>query len=409
MDDFGWDDDPLASFPWIEGPPVDNGEQLQNAGGLAPKRRRRPQAEVRELGTPIDKPLSDGCLEIELLRGRAYSISWEPSLAVPPKNPRGALTSEQRSLIEALYELRLLSAGQIHREFLTSISLRQLRRELSRLRADGILRRGWLEVRMRGRAKPIYMLGRDGFALLRDSPDHPASGEWRKAVPGSAAHAVHDLARNQWLFAFGSLAPNQLLGFRGPRSGRIVSEGFSSILPDLTLEVRLEKPDGKELRTDLLTEIEMHNNNETVRRKVLAYDALLNDGWREHPRYQAQGQPPIVVLVVPDLARARRYISLLDETLQGHVVIAPHTRTRTEHEQGLVPRAKKLYVGRQNVLVAVARDIHQRALRTCRVPAEPPDERVLKARSDSERSELSRPTARRIRLIDPRDLIDPAV
>lgn len=410
MDDFEWDnDDPLAPCPWPGETPVDDGRLLHalEVPSAPTKRRRRHQAEVAELGEPTDRPLSEGYLEVDLLRERTY-VSWDPVVSAPAPISRSALTAEQWTLIEALYELRLLSAGQIQREFRTSIGNRHLRRELSALEAAGVLQRGSLNGRRRGRGTPICMLGRQGFALLRDTPDHPASGDWRQAEPSNVSRVVHDLARNEWLFAFRSLAPRQLLGFRGPPSGRIVSEKFPTIIPDLTLEVQLEKQNGEEMKTDLLIEIEMQNNNKTVQGKALAYDRLINDWWQDHPRYKALRRPPTVVFVVPDLARARRYISILDETLQGHVVIPPHTQTRAEHERGFVPKAKKLYLGRQNVLVAVARDIHQRALRTSRVPAEPPTERALKARDDSERSEASRPVARRIQLLDPCDLVDPA-
>lgn len=408
MDDLDWDDgDPLADYSWLVETPADDGQSLQAPESPpARKRRCKRQAEVAELGEPTNRPLSDGYLEIDLL-GEGTHISWDPIVSAPPATSRSALTVEQWALIEALYELPLLSVGQILRELRTSIGERQLRRELSPLRAAGILRRGSLDGCMKGRGKPIYVLGRQGFALLRAAPDHHASGEWRQAEPGNVSRTVHDLARNEWLFAFRSLAPRQLLGFRGPLSGRIVSEKLPSIVPDLSLEVQLEKPNGEGIKTDLLIEIEMRNNNKTVEGKARAYDSLIND-WHEQTRCKTLGPPPIVVFVVPDLARARRYISILDEELQGHKVIPPHTQTRAEHEQGLVPRAKKLYLGRQNVLVAIARDIHQRALRTCRVPAEPPEERALKARNASERREVSRPVARRIQLIDPRDLVDPA-
>jgi Replication-relaxation len=409
MDDLEWDDDsPPKSYWWLAESPVDD-EQSPEAPESPParKRRSRRQAEVVELGEPTDRPLSDGYLEIDLLRERTH-ISWDPVVSAPPAISRSALTAEQWALIEALYELRLLSAGQILREFRPSIGERKLRRELMPLKAAGIARRGSMDGFREGRGKPIYMLGRQGFALLRDAADHHASGEWRQAEPDNVSRVVHDLARNEWLFAFRSLAPRQLLEFRGPLSGRIVSEKPPSIVPDLTLEVQLEKANGEGMKTDLLIEIEMRNNNKTVEGKARAYDSLVNDWWHEHPRYKALGRPPIVVFVVPDLARARRYISILDEELQGHVVILPHTQTRAEHERGLVPRAKKLYLGRQNVHVAVARDIHQRTLRTCRVPAEPPEERALKAGDASELREVSQPVAQRFQLIHSRDLVDPA-
>ncbi len=424
-DDSEWDccADPLAP------PPEQPLEPVERSG--------RSPAEVAALGTPTDKPPSRGFREVELLREHAQATNWEPVVSAPGPISPSALSAEQWSLIEALHELRVLSLGQIQREFLTSISERQIRRELSLLRVAGAIRRGGLRSpRTRGSDRPMYVLAERGFALLRDSPDHPASGAWRQPKLNSAPHVVHDLERNEWLFSFRSLAPRQLVRFWGARSGRIkvptaweprggrrplvcsdmgarapqglVNDEFSNIVPDLTLELQLEEPEGEGMRTDLLIEIESGNNNtETVRRKAQAYDGLLNGWWEEHPRYKAHGRPPSVVFVVPE-RRAHRYIAILDEALQGHWVIPPKTQTRAEWDQGIVPRAKQLYMGRQHVYVAAARDVHQRTLRAWRVPAVPPDQRVPEARDAAERRQTAHAIPRRARLLDPRELVDPA-
>lgn len=250
----------------------------------------------------------------------------------------------------------------------------------------------------------------------------------------SAQHVVHDLDRNEWLFAFRSLAPRELLGFRGSLSGKIevplvrepgapgrplvwgdlrgrapvglVSTEFSKIVPDLTLELQLKEPEGEQMRTDLLVEIEWGNNNETVRRKALAYDGLLNGWWQEHPRYKARGRPPNVCFAVPDLPRASRFIAILDKALQGHVRVPPHTQTRAENAQGIIPGTENLYLGRQNIFVAVARDVHQRTLRAWRVPAAPPEQRVCEARNARERRDAARAIPRHAQLLDSRELVD---
>jgi hypothetical protein len=292
-------------------------------------------------------------------------------------------------------------------------------------------------VKTKGRAKPVYLLAEKGFALLRDDPDHPASGAWREPKLNSAPHVVHDLERNEWLFSFRSLAPRRLVRFWGPRSGRIkvpsvwdrhaeerrlrstdlgglrspidlVRDEFSNIVPDLTLELRLERPEGTEARTDLLVESEWGNNNETVWNKALAYDGLVNGWWQEHPRYKAFRRPPTVVFAVPDLPRASRFLAIFDEALRGYLIDPPHTQTRAENEQGIVPKAGKIYLGRQNIYVAVARDVHQRTLRAWRVPAKPPDERVRDAPNADERRLAATPIPRQSVLLNLRDLMDAA-
>jgi hypothetical protein len=366
-----------------------------------PEAPRRP--EEAELGTPTDKPLGDGYAEIMYFRERARGIDWELDNCAPPKMSCDGLNAEERRVVEALYELRVLTSRQIQRGVLPTAGDRRVRRVIARLAANGIVERGGiLCARARGRDRRVYTLGKNGFLLLRDDPDHPASGDWSRSVKRGAQHLVHDLSRNEWLFAFSSLAPRQLLGFRGTARGRIKREGASgektsSIVPDLTLELRLEGPDGEEFETDLLVEIEWANNRKTVQRKAIAYDRLITGWCWEHPRYKALRRRPKVCFAVPDLAKAHRYIEILDEVLQEHVIIPPHTQTRRENELGIVPTVKRVYVGRRKIFVAVAQDVHQRTLRAWQVPDKPPGER-----------EDSRPIPRRVQLLDPGELVDPA-
>ncbi|MBS1895428.1 MAG: replication-relaxation family protein [Actinobacteria bacterium] len=402
-----------------------------------PPRRGRRQADVAPLGTPTDKALSAGYGEVELMREQAAGISWEKPGAEPSELRHKTINAEQRAILEALYELRVLSAGQIQREFLVSAGERQVRRELSLLVRRRMIRRGELGLRKtRGRGKRFYALDEEGFALLRDAPDHPASGSWRAPELNSSQHVVHDLARNEWLWGFRALAPRQLAGWRGPRTGKIelplVKEGrgparplvprdlrenapidfageeFANFVPDLTLELVLRRPNGQNVETDLLVEIEWGNNEETVRRKAIAYDGFLTGWWRAHPRYKALGRPPIVFFVVSDTKRAARFVELLDETLTSYLLGPAETQTREQHRQGVTPEAKTLRLGRRNVFVAVARDISQRTLRAWRVPAEPPAERIRAARNAQERRRAGKSVPRPFMLIDPREQVDPA-
>ncbi len=400
-------------------------------------RRGRREAEVAALGAPTDKPLSEGYREVELMREQAAAITWEKAKSEPPQLRHNAINAEQRSILEALYELRVLSAGQIQRDFLMSAGERQVRRELLLLVRQRMIKRAELGLRRaRGRGKRFYVLESAGFELLRDAADHETSGTWRAPELRSAQHVVHDLARNEWLFGFRSLAPRQLAGWRGPRSGKIevplVKERreaarrlapvdlrenapidfggaeFANVVPDLTLELLLTKPDGEKVRTDLLVEIEWGNNDETVRRKALAYDGFLTGWWQSHPRYKDLGRPPILFFVVPDAQRAARFIELLDEALTSYLLGPAQTQTREQRARGVTPTPKRLYLGRRNTFVAVARDIHQRTLRAWRVPAELPADRIRAARNAKERRSAGRPVPRSFMLIDPRDQVDPA-
>jgi hypothetical protein len=408
-------------------------EKVRNSG----TRRGRREAEVATLGTPTDKPLSEGYQEVEFLRDHAASITWEKPKTDPPQLRHKAINAEQRSILEALYELRVLSGGQIQREFLMSAGERQVRRELTLMIRQGLIRRAELGLRgVRGRGKRFYVLDVKGFELLRDAQDHVATGSWRAPELRSAQHVVHDLARNEWLFGFRSLAPRHLVGWQGPRSGKVevpmVKEGrkpprrlvptdlkenapidfgageFGNVVPDLTLELLLSKPGGERVKTDLLVEIESGNNDETVRRKAREYDGFLTGWWRAHSRYSDIGRPPIVYFVVPDAQRANRFIELLDESLTSHLLGPAQTQTREQHDRRITPTPKKIYLGRRNIFVAVGRDVHQRTLRALRVPAELPADRIRRARNAKERRSAGRPIARSFMLVDPRDQVDPA-
>jgi hypothetical protein len=409
----------------------------QTRGRSPAVRRGRREAEVAALGTPTNKPLSEGYQEVELMRDQAAGITWEKPKSEPPQLRHNALNAEQRSILEALYELRVLSAGQTQRDFMMSAGERQVRRELSLLIRQRMIKRAELGLRkVRGRGKRFYVLDTAGFELLKDAADHDASGTWRAPELHSAQHAVHDLARNEWLFGFRSLAPRQLAGWHGPRSGKIevplikerreaarrltpadlrenapIDFGgteFANVVPDLTLELLLTKPDGEKVKTDLLVEIEWGNNDETVRRKALEYDGFLTGWWQAHNRYKDLGRPPILFFVVPDAQRASRFVELLDEALTSYLLGPAQTQTREQRERGITPTPKKLYLGRRNIFVAVARDIHQRTLRAWRVPAELPADRIRNARNAKERRGAGRPVPRSFMLIDPRDQVDPA-
>ncbi len=409
----------------------------QGRGSGQAVRRGRREAEVAALGTPTNKALSEGYQEVELMRDQAAGITWEKPKSEPPQLRHNAINAEQRSILEALYELRVLGAGQIQREFMMSAGERQVRRELSLLIRQRMIKRAELGLRkVRGRGKRFYVLDTAGFELLKDAADHEASGTWRAPELHSAQHVVHDLARNEWLFGFRSLAPRHVAGWHGPRSGKIEvplikerrdaarrmtpndlrenapidfgGSQFGNVIPDLTLELLLTKPDGEKVKTDLLVEIEWGNNDETVRRKALDYDGFLTGWWQSHPRYKDLGRPPILFFVVPDLQRASRFIELLDEALTSYLLGPAQTQTREQREQSVTPTPKKLYLGRRNIFVCVARDIHQRTLRAWRVPAELPSDRIRDARNAKERRSAGRPVPRPFMLIEPRDQVDPA-
>jgi hypothetical protein len=414
----------------------DEPAQGKNGGQTRPVRRGRRQAEVTELGAPTDKPLSEAYREIELMREKATSVNWEDAPREAPNVNHKAPNAEQKSVLEALYELRVLSATQIRREFLMSMSERQGRRELQLLFQRGMVRRFELGMKGgRGRGKRIYVLDALGFDLLRLTDHHPAGGTWRPPELRSPQHVVHDLARNEWLFAFRSLAPRQVVSWRGPRTGKIEvplrKEGreaprrlvptdlrenapidfagteFGNVVPDLTLELQL-KPRGEPVQTDLLAEIEFGNNDATVREKAVDYDGFLTGWWRAHPRYQELKRPPIVFFIVPDLQRARRFIEVLDPVLTSHLLEPAETQTREQRESGITPEPRRLYLGRRNIFVAVARDAFQRTLRAWRVPALPPEARIRAARNAAERRKAGQPVPRTYMLIDPKDQVDPA-
>lgn len=423
---------PAAKEPAPSGTPA-----RQPSGRNRAVRRGRREAEVAALGTPTDKPLGEGYQEVELMRDQAAGITWEKQTSEPPQLRHKALNAEQRSILEALYQLRLLSAGQIQREFLMSSGERQVRRELSLLVRQRMIKRAEIGLRkVRGRGRRIYVLDSAGFELLRDAADHAASGTWRAPKLHSAQHAIHDLARNEWLFAFRSLAPGNLVDWHGARSGKIevplikerreaarrmtptdlrenapIDFGgteFGNVVPDLTLELLLTKPGGEKVKTDLLVEIEWGNNDETVRGKALDYDGFLTSWWKAHPRYKDLGRPPILFFVVPDAQRATRFIEILDEALTSYLLGPAQTQTREQRAQGVTPEAKRLYLGRRNIFVCVARDIHQRTLRAWRVPVELPGDRIRGARNAQDRRRAGRPVPRPFMLIPPGEQVDPA-
>lgn len=401
------------------------------------QRRGRRQAEVAQLGTPTNKPLSPGYQEVELLRDHANSIRWENPKPEPPQLRHNEINDEQKAILEALFELRVLTAGQIQRDFLVSSGERQARRELALLVRQRMVKRGEISLKETpGRGRRVYVLDSEGFALLRDNPYHSASGRWEARELRSAQHVVHDLARNEWLWGFRSLAPRQLVRWWGSRSGKIevplVKAGraparllelgdlrenapidfggteFANLVPDLKLQLELRRPSGEAVEVDMLVELEWGNSDDVVRKKAITYDGLMTGWWQEHAHYKKLGRPPIVFFVVPDAKRAARFIEILDETLTSYVLGPAATQTKEQHQEGVTPQAKKIYFGRRNTFVAVARDISQRTLRAWRVPAELPDDRATRAGNARERHAAKKPIPTPYMLINARELVDPA-
>jgi hypothetical protein len=227
-------------------------------------------------------------------------------------------------------------------------------------------------------------------AQAREPPAVSRKREWREIDGGRALRLSHDLHALAWAIelhrVLGELATDH---WRTPRyatgrypvpqagtgrdrhpvaireiklpdkqwiGGLELVERFTEIKPDVSLELRIPS---KNVRFDLLVEMDLTGRPSYNREKFLAYDAFLA-GWSlAHPRYQELGRPAVIFISTAPraaLALARE----ADDALHGRIGISGTTPENWYH------------AGRDHILFAVEPDIHYGDLSLLALPALPP-------------------------------------
>jgi hypothetical protein len=176
---------------------------------------------------------------------------------------------------------------------------------------------------------------------------------------------------------FEPVRPDAILQLRKPRTG--IEGGARGETPALA-PTGTSVPAGASgaLATDVIVELDDRLPGAGGTPKLERYDHFLA-GWSEHTRRYGRRREaaPIVVIVCRDRGRARRSAQGADGVLRACRAYAGEYPADWE------------YPGRERILFASERDIHERMMRAYGVPRLPPDVRVTAAHGDPRAGEAT--------------------
>ena len=246
------------------------------------------------------------------------------------------------------------------------------------------LRRARQEVHVAGWVLALgHALG-DGRVTLRGREESVLSPPLRSSASGRVAVGPGDLRLP------GGRAPHDF--FRTDAAGeRIAAERFETVRPDAIVEIAQAAPDGddgldddrmrgaagshasgrRSMIVDLIVELDDRLAGARGAGKLERYDHFLT-GWAVHTsRYGRRLEAvPTVVFICRDRARARECARHADSVLSACRAYAGEYPVDWE------------YPGRQRILFASERDVHEGLLRAYGVPSLPPNVRESVASGD---------------------------
>ena len=210
----------------------------------------------------------------------------------------------------------------------------------------------------------------DGARLnLRGPGASVLSPPTRSSATGRVALAPGDLRLP------GGRTPHDFL--RGDATGgQVEVERFETVRPDAILE--LGATAGAQRTTDVIVELDDRLPVGRAARKLERYDHFVA-GWSTHTdRYGRRAQAvPVVVFVCRDRSRARECARRADSVLRACHAYAGEYPADWE------------YPGRERILFAAERDVHEGLLRAYGVPRLPPEVRVSAAHGDPRAGEAT--------------------
>ncbi|HST55661.1 MAG TPA: replication-relaxation family protein [Solirubrobacteraceae bacterium] len=379
--------------------------------------------------TPMPALAADGYRELVELDG-AHTVRWAKPIAVPRQLDPEQLDLEILVLVASL---RHVLSSQIHRRFNRDRAATTTQRRLKRLSDAGLLERFQFHRRDGGGVPMCYVITAAGLELLyaRERLVRPAGvSSEASRLPGrltrtfasnggavderALRHARHDVHVAGWVLAFEqalAAAPLRLAGAAdtslsptpraaagrraalGPADlmlpgGRVAHgfrrtdpagqvddvQRFETVRPDAAIGFGRRPADTRRsgaLADELLVELDDRRPSARMAAKLERYDHLVSGWWshavRAGPRLVA---PPQVVFVSSSRARARECARAADCVL-----------TACHAYAGEYP-AEWEYPGRERIVFAAERDVHEGLLCAYRVSRLPPDVRVVAADGD---------------------------
>jgi Replication-relaxation len=375
----------------------------------------------------------------------AQSVRWARPMESPRALEPDRLDLDMLALIAALEHVL---SSQLHRHFNPARAATTTQRRLKRLSDAGLVERFQFHRRDGGGIPMCYVIALAGLRALGIEED-PQDGQRRsfrdarvqppgpgRARQGRLARARNDVHAAGWALGFAralgrsrstvhgpaqavlspptrsstgertALAPRELRlpGGRTPHDFlrteptglRVEVERFETVRPDAIVEV--ESSGRGAGSSDVLVELDDRVPVGPACAKLERYDHFLA-GWSMHvPRYGRRAQAePVVVFVCRDRTRARQCAQAADSVLCACRAYAGEYPLDWE------------YPGRERVLFAAERDIHEGLLFAYGVPRLPPEVRVMAAHGDPRAAEaVVEPREMPGRLEPPEDVGDHA-
>jgi len=352
----------------------------------------------------------------------AHSVRWAKRVQAPRELEAEPL---DLAILALVSDLRHVLTSQIHRRFNARRAASTTQRRLKRLSDAGLLERFQFHRRDGGGVPMCYVITDAGAALLHadgrlqrtamegdGDTARQISAPVRSESEGRLRQARHDVHVAGW-----ALALEQVMGTTRPRlrgaaesvlspplrstdegktglgpgdlrlpggraahdflhtvatGERVEVERFETVRPDATVELTSEPGPTQAAPTiDVLVELDDRMPVGRAARKLERYDHFLA-GWSVHTvRYGRRTEAtPLVVFVCRDRARARECARRADGLLRACRAYAGEYPFDWE------------YPGRERILFASERDVHEGLLRAYGVSRLPPEVRVTVAHGD---------------------------
>lgn len=404
-----------GSAPLIETRPTPPAEPpAVNGSGIAfdleiHERDRPPKPD-----TGNGAPESYAELDLDDVRG----LIWEKLGPLPP-NRRPEPTARDLEILGALWSYRMLFANQIWRRWWTGSSSRAAQQGLKRMAEAGWVRRFKFQLGERGAQQRVYCLTKEGFELARGK--HGRTGAyireddaWREPQINDPRRVLRDLHVNGWVLALEQVAGRSMGSWRGPRESRFdpprrkVRGEWVDLRPgeivlgsnhrlqgtkcarlepvtaDALVELRLGGG-AQRTRVDVMVDLDRGRSRSASEERLQRYDVYVSGWGRLLRRYRELGAAPVVVIVCEDERALLSLVRIADDTLTTRVAKAG------------TPELDWPFPGRQGILFAVERDMHEGSLRAVALPEHPPE---LRIRLDGPDGKICRP--RRVHIVEPR-------
>jgi len=392
-----------------------DGRQAANAIGA----RDRATVIGASDGAPPSLPQApaDSYRELAELDG-AHSVRRAKRIERPRALDLEGLDLDMLALIAAFGHVL---TTQLHRHFNPTRATTTTQRRLKRLSDAGLVERFQFHRRDGGGIPMCYMIAADGLRALETHARVPAVADGRAGADGARGRssarsresalrqASHDVHVAGWALALAAVAGQSCSALHGPAEAvisppsrtvgdgrmalalgdlrlpggrtphdflrtdatgvRVEVERFETVRPDALVELAVagQRPSA----TDLIIERDDRMASGRAVGKLERYDHFLA-GWSLHTRRYGQRMDalPIVVFVCRDRVRARACASSADALLCACRAYAGEYPLDWE------------YPGRERIVFAAERDVHEGLLCAYGVPRLPPAVRVSAAHGD---------------------------